>query len=305
MVKSTKNKLIFGVLIIVLIIVIVGFSSCSCNRESYEDAVRLGQDALSNGNYGDAIYHLKRASKLSPNDYTILINLGMAYFEAEEYASAAKVFEKAVAIDYTEEALEALAVTKLKEELYEDALNVYTQALTEFGRKSNLIAGVAACHMRQGNMKYASDLLEEALDNNKKDSIALYNMAILKSETNEIVEAANYFVSFFEVVDVDVNKEQLELARKHFAKIAANYPETEKVAANVCYSNAVNYYKQQDLVSAFKETVKAANLDPTEPMYTALLIAISKKVNRPENIKRLSARIVNGFPEYAEKLRIK
>ena len=74
---------------------------------------------------------------------------------------------------------------------------------------------------------------------------------------------------------------------------------------NATTCDAVNYYRQNNLPAAFKEAVKASRLDPTEPTFTALLISISKKVNRPENIQRLTKRIKNGFPEYAEKLNIK
>lgn len=302
--KATKKKTIFGaVLVLLLVVVVVGFSSCSCNRESFEDAVRLGQEDLSKGDYENAAYHLKRASKLSPEDYTILINLGMAYFEMEEYSSAANSFEKAVLINPSEEALEALAVTRLKQKLYDDAINVYTKAITEYGRKSNLIAGIAACQVRQGNSKYAFDLLQEALNDNPKDPIALYNMATLKADNNDVVEAANYFVLFFEVVDPVVNAEQLKQAQMRFAELISKYPEDKKAAANVCYTKAVNFYRQKDLVNAFKETINATRLDPTEPNYVALLIGISNNVNRPENVERLTTRIINGFPEYAEKFR--
>jgi Flp pilus assembly protein TadD len=283
----------------------VGFSSCSCNREPYDDAVRLGQEALGNGDYENAIYHLKRASKLSPEDYTILINLGMAYFNAEEYSSAANVYEKAVLINPSEEALETLAVTRYKQKYYEDALNVYNRAITEYGRKSHLIAGIAACQARQGNAKYAVDLLQEALTNKPNDPVVLYNLATLKADNNEFVDAARFYVLFFDVVDADINKQQLNQARERFAVIAKKYPTNEKAEANKCYTNAVNYYKQQNLVGAFTEARKASSLDPTEPNYVALLIAISKKVNRPQNIQRLTTRIKNGFPDFAEKYNIK
>lgn len=304
--KATRKKVIFGAtLVLLLVLIVVGFSSCSCNRESYDDAVRLGQEALGNGDYENAIYHLKRASKLSPEDYTILINLGMAYFNAEEYSSAANVFEKAVLINPSEEALETLAVTRYKQKYYEDALNVYNRAITEYGRKSHLIAGIAACQARQGNAKYAFDLLQEALTNNPNDPVVLYNLATLKADNNEFVDAARFYVLFFDVVDADINKQQLNQARERFSMIAKKYPTNEKAAANKCYTNAVNYYKQQNLVGAFTEARKASSLDPTEPNYVALLIAISKKVNRPQNIQRLTTRIKNGFPDFAEKYNIK
>lgn len=305
--KLAKYKIIFGVIAILIVVVIIGFSSCSCNRESFDDAVRFGQEDLRKGNYDDAIYHLKRAAKISPEEsrFTVLINLGMAYFEVGEYASAANVFEQAIIIDPTKEALEALAVARYKQGLYAESIQAYTQATTEYGRESNLLAGIAACHIAQKNIRYAQDILLEAYSKNSNDAVVLYNLAVLKKDCNEYVDAANYFVRFFEVVDAKEQKKQLELAREHFADLVAKYPKDLKSKANDSYTNAVNLYRKNDLVASFREAVNASRNDPTEPTYTALLIAISKKVNRPENIQRLTNRINNGFPEYAEKLKIK
>ena len=304
--KAKKKKMIFSAtVLLLLVLVIVGISSCTCNREPFEDAVRLGQDDLKNGNYKQAAFHLKRAAKLSPDNYVILINLGMAYFSGEEYSSAANAFERAALINPTEEVLEALAVTRLKQDMYGEAINAYTQAITEYGRKPNLIAGIAVCQHRQGNTKYAFDLLQEALSEDSKNPVALYNMAVLKYETNDIVAAANYFITFFEVVDVVNNQEQLNQARARFAEITSKYPEENKHLAQAHYTNAVNLYKQDDLVGAFKETIKAARINPTEPTFVALLIGISKKVGRTDNIQRLNTRLKNGFPEYLENLRNK
>lgn len=303
--KKKTNYIIAAVL--VLVVVLVGFGVCSYNGESFDDAVRFGQEDLREGNYKDAIYHLKRAAKISPEEsrYTVLVNLGMAYFKAEEFSSAANVFEQVVLINHSEESLEALAVARYKQGLFEESIQAYTQATTEYGRKSNLLAGIAACHIAQGNIKYAQDILLEALNRNSNDPVVLYNIAALKQDCNEIVESANYFVRFFEVVDAEENLEQLEAARERFAELTLKYPKKLKADANSCYTEAVNFYRQNNLVSAFKEAVKASRMDPTEPTYTALLIAISKKVNRPENIQRLTNRINNGFPEYAEKLKIR
>lgn len=294
-----KKKIIYGAVAILLIfIVVIGFSSCSCNRESYDDAVRLGQEALSQGDYENATYHLKRASQLSPEDYTILINLGMAHYKAEEYSAAANVFEKAVLVNPTEEAMEALAVVRLTQKLYDDAVKVYTKAIVEYGRKSNLVAGLAACHIRMGNVKYASELLMEAYNDNPKDPIALYNLATLKADTEKVVEAANYFVSFFECVDPVENKEQLEEARRRFAELTAKYPKENKNLAKEHYRKAKSFYRKKDYVSSFQEALFASRKDPTEPSYIYTLIIISDLVNRPENKKRLLTRLQNGFPEY-------
>lgn len=303
--KSTKNRIILGTAIILLLLVVLGFSSCSCNRESYDDAVRFGQEKLKNGQYEEAAYHLKRAAKLSPDNYVILINLGMAYYNANNYSSAANAFEKAILINPTEEALEALGTTRLKQNRYEDANAAYTKALTEYGRKPNLIAGIAACQYRMGNPKHAFDYLKEALSDNPLNPVALYNMAVLKKESNEIVEAANYFILFFDVVDENLYKVQLANAQKHFAEVCAKYPAANKEEARVIYNNAVNYYKQNKLKESFIESLKATKIDPTETQYIALLIGISKKVGREENVQRLTSRIKNGFPEsdYAKKLK--
>jgi Tfp pilus assembly protein PilF len=305
-----KKKMIYCVVaVVILLVVVLGVcvSSALTNNEPFSEAVQLGQEDLRKGNYESAIYHLKRAAKISPEEsrYTVLINLGMAYFKAGELSSAANVFERAVLINHTEQALEALAVVRYKQGLYEEAMKAYTQATTEYGRTSNLLAGLAACHISQGNTKYAQDILLEALNRDPNNQVVLYNIASLKYDCNEFVDAANYFVRFFEVVDVDENKEQLERAREHFSALISKYPANLKKDANACYSQAVNYYRQNNLPAAFKEAVKASRLDPTEPTFTALLISISKKVNRPENIQRLTKRIKNGFPEYAEKLNIK
>lgn len=301
----TKNKIIFGVVAIVILIVVIAVSCSSCNRESFEDAVRFGQMDLEKGNYEDAIYHLERAADLEPENVTVLVNLGMAYFMAEQFDSAANTFEKAVLVEPTEEMREALAVARLKQNSYDEAIDVYTRAITEFGRKPDLIAGLAACHMLKGNKKHASDLLREAISDDPNNPVARYNMAVLKADNNEIVEAANNFIVFFDFADPVANAEQLEQARLRFATIAEIYPKEKKAEAQEHFTAAIGYYKQQNYVAAFKETLIATSLNPTDPNFIAFLSGICKKVGKLENVDRLNNRLKNGFPEYWQSINAK
>ena len=75
-------------------------------RESFERAVKMGEDAdtlnnlgfslYQNGNYRAAVDRLKRAAKLAPNDERVLNNLGLAYCRLGKIDEAYKAFARAM-----------------------------------------------------------------------------------------------------------------------------------------------------------------------------------------------------------------
>lgn len=324
--KATKKKVIFSATAIGLLVVVVFFSCFSCNSESFEDAIRFGQADLQNGKYDDAIYHLKRAAELEPENAVNLLNLGVAYFKQEDYSAAADAFEKATQINPTAESFEAFAVSRYMQGRYDDAINIYSNAFVKCGRKSNLLAGQASCHMRLGNTKHALTLLQEAYNNNPNDPTTLYNMATLRADRNEYYEAANCFVRFYEFADPEADKPQLEQAHKRFEQISANYPKDKKKAAVDFFNKAVDSYKKgkrnnnaDEIQNAFKNALYAIQQDPTEPTYTSIIILICKELkekemdklskddslinNLQDNVDRLTNRLQNGFPKYYKNLK--
>lgn len=171
-----------------------------CNRESSNEAIGHGQNALQNGDYPAAIRHLKRAVKLNPSNEILYFNLGMAQLLSKDYPSAITAFDQAekLNIDGNTEALEGLAEARRQLGDYAGAIQAFERAIEKVNRKAHLVAGMAVCEMEQGNDENAYELLQQALGTDNHEPVALFNMAVLmqKPKYNEPQKAAELYARF-------------------------------------------------------------------------------------------------------------
>lgn len=196
---STFKNVAFGMQTVFISALMMACLS-GCNRETSDEAISRGQHALIGGNYEKAVYHLKRAAKLNPENDIVHYNLGMAQLLEKDYKGAAHSFDLSDKLNRETDtaALEALAHTRREMEDYDGAIRAFERAFSKVNRKADLVAGMAVCEMDQGHNEYAKQLLMEALATDGNDPIALFNMAALmqKPQFGEPQKAAGFYIQF-------------------------------------------------------------------------------------------------------------
>ncbi len=252
-----------------------------CNRESSEEAIGRGQTALLGGDYKVAARHLKRAVKLNPNNDIILYNLGMSQMLAADYKAAERSFDASdqISKDGNTDALEALAETRRLAGDYDGAIRAIERAFSKVNRKAHLVAGLAVCEMERGNNGYAQDLLQEALDTDSENPVALFNMAVLlqKSHFNKPTTAAELFSRFIKNADSNKFEAVRSRAIQALHEINANRPEELQTQIDELLVKARTSKTKTDVL---KLTLQAFLLDQSNPDAMQALIKALKDSGR-------------------------
>ncbi len=268
-----------------------------CNRESSEEAIGRGQTALLDGDYKAATRHLKRAVKLNPGNEIILYNLGMAQMLATDYKAADRSFDEAdrVSKDGNTDALEALAEARRLAGDPEGAIRAIERAFSKVNRKAHLVAGLAVCEMEQGHNEYAHQLLQEALDTDSHNPVALFNMAVLlqKPQFNKPTKAADLFAQFITSAESAKFEKQKLRAIDALREINASRSEELQMQIDNLLMKARTAKTKNDTVNL---TVEAVLLDRSNPDSMQGLIKALKDSGRTQQATALLTNFKDLFP---------
>ncbi|NPA12582.1 MAG: tetratricopeptide repeat protein [Aquificae bacterium] len=176
-----------GRLILILTITVFGFFSCTTKQpvQQYQqketkDALyyyKIGLSYLNSGDNSQAIYYLRKAYQIDPNNPDILIALGIAYTNVKEYQKAKQLLQKAIQIDPNKgEAYTNLGIILAKEKRFEEALKHLQKAvkIPSYTKKHIAYYNIALVYIELGNEHLAEEYLKKAL---------LYNSNFLPAYT--------------------------------------------------------------------------------------------------------------------------
>ncbi len=295
---STEKNHFHAVLLAFLFLASFALTTLSgCNRESSEEAIGKGQTALIGGEYKTAARHLKRAVKLNPGNDIILYNLGMAQMLATDYKAADRSFDEAdqVSKDGSTDALEALAETRRLAGDPEGAIRAIERAFSKVNRKAHLVAGLAVCEMEQGHNEYAHQLLQEALDTDDLNPVALFNMAVLlqKPQFNKPTKAADLFSRFITSAESAKFETQKLRAIDALREINASRSEELQMQIDNLLMKARTAKTKNDTVNL---TVEAVLLDRSNPDSMQSLIKALKDSGRTQQATALLTNFKDLFP---------
>lgn len=286
---SIENHRFHSVLLSFFFLASLGLTTLSgCNRESSEEAIGGGQTALLGGDYKAATRHLKRAVKLNPNNEIILYNLGMAQMLATDYKAAAKSLDQAdlISTDGNTDALEALAETRRRAGDYDGAIRAFERAFSKVNRKAHLVAGLAVCEMGKGNNENAHVLLQEALDTDSENPVALFNMAVLlqKPQFNKPTLAAELFSRFIKGSQSSQFEPEKARAIQAIHEINASRPEDLQMQIDDLLIKARTVKSKEE---ALKVTLEAFLLDQSNPDSMQALIKALKNTGRTRHADKM------------------
>lgn len=174
-----------------------------CGGVSGEALLEKGMSELESGSFEKAVMHLVRAREQLPEDPSVNLNLGIAYWKSDQYELAVSSLEKAAELAVDETApLEFLGVVYMELENWDSALSAFENAIDRSYRSARLLTYMAVVKLNNGDLIEARRILSEALKTDPVYAPALYNMGVLYGEKAfNIREAKKYFRRFVEAAN--------------------------------------------------------------------------------------------------------
>lgn len=173
---------------------LLAFSTYNVSAQEHSNPnVRLGQQALLDGDFKKAITYLEKAMPAEAKDPSVMYLLGYSQFQSGAFTNAATTFGKVITLDpananayyYKAKANNTLAVTPSKEmtdtkrlELIQSAITDYTKALAINKNDAKLYQNRAVAYRDLGIVRST----EGVNTYNKVAAIEAYNKAIVDFE---------------------------------------------------------------------------------------------------------------------------
>jgi tetratricopeptide (TPR) repeat protein len=183
-------------------------------RQNYPDAYNnLGNALRKIGKPELAIENYKKALEYEPRHYFANLNLAQIYYSLNQLDNAAAYYSTALEIKPTEYIYNVLSNTLFKSGKVKEAIEVLSEALEIYGRKTNLINNLGILYVFRKDWEKAKQLFLEVIGKNPGDIQALLNLGRLYSVQNLPGEAKKYF---HRVLELD---SQNKTAREYLEKL--------------------------------------------------------------------------------------
>ncbi len=136
---------------------------------------KLGLANLENGSMSQALFYLKKAYDLNPNNYQILNALGIAYARVGEIKKAEKYLKKAIAINPNAgEAYTNLGVLYASQQKYKEAIKYLEKAVSidEYKNKDKALFNLALIYLKIGNPVKYEEYMKKSIAYNPYNVLA-------------------------------------------------------------------------------------------------------------------------------------
>jgi len=232
----------------------------------------LGDVALSQGRYPDAISEFKKAIELDNEDLGAKFKLGVAERRDSKFDDATKSFDEVASVDkdYPGLALERGLLFEASGHT-EEALKEYEGALAKAPKDPDLMLRVGCGKVAAGRPKQAEELLRKVLADrpNSAETNHCLGRALLLEDTR-LSDALRYLER---AVELDSNRAEYELYVGWAANEAGNVPKAEHALAEALrldqgladayWQRGVLRQRQGAARDAIADLTKALELRPT------------------------------------------
>ena len=192
------------------VIAAMGFLGAGCGS-SPSSASDLGLRALEQGRYPSAIRYLEKAVKESPQDASVLANLGIAYWKTKQPEKAINSFNRAALL-----AREDSRPVEFAAQVYgslgrwPDAVSLLEEAYRRAPDSPRVLTALAAAQAQAGQVNQAKALLNQALSMKPDYAPALYNLGVISRDwLKNTDDAHGYFEKYLEIEGSGERAEQL------------------------------------------------------------------------------------------------
>lgn len=165
------------------------FGSQGSAEESAGDLYNLGEEAMDEGRYGDAVSHYSKITEMQPESGKVHYYLGRAYFNLGEYEKAIAAFNASQDKGYNPEFnYEMIGWSYYLMEEYDTALGHFEKAIEANATYYNTYCGLGSFYYQKGIYNASLKAFKNCL-RDKNNLLAHYGLARLYYEEKRYDEA--------------------------------------------------------------------------------------------------------------------
>jgi type IV pilus biogenesis/stability protein PilW len=193
-----RKSLTIASILAVLLTVVLSTGGCVSSSEiaqpkeaAYHN--KMGMAYLNEGKVQLAFVEFQKAIQMEPNNKEIVYNLGLVYFELEDYAKARQYFLKAVGLDpQFANAYNNLGATYMRLKQWNEAVEAFRKALANplYQTPEWAFYNLGISYYRLGDYDKAVDAFKDAIRRDKSFSLPYYAMALAYNKLEKYGDAA-------------------------------------------------------------------------------------------------------------------
>lgn len=214
-------------------------------KQQYSEAntfIKLATVYMERGNYGAALSNARKAveaDKRNPNSYTVL---GLVHETLGELDLAEKNYRQAISLDPKDPyALNAYGRLLCNQEKYDESLEYFQRSVDNplYPTPWIPLTNAGVCARSSSNPAQAEEYFRQALERNGAYPIALFHMARIKFEQQNMLSARAYIERYREVaqptaellwlgVQVERQLNDLDQAGSYGIQLRSLFPDSEE-----------------------------------------------------------------------------
>lgn len=223
----------------------------------------LGRVNRELGQANEAIAHFEYATRLAPAAFDPVYNLGCLALESGDMSRGISLLRKAADLDDRDtRALLHIGEWTTRNGRWDWARRMYYEALKRDSQSTRAATGLGRVELLEGNLAKAETLFMQALEGNKNDPAALYNLGVLHSLIDGHGEQSREY--FRQYLEIDPTGERAAAAADRIGgqvieqtSFQRQVPAQPRMTAGVLWAQAQQTLKSGDAEAAYLQAMSA------------------------------------------------
>ena len=268
---------------------------------------KMGLTFFALGKMDDAISEFNTTLSIEKDVPSVLYNLGLAYFAKEEFKNAFESLKKSYEVEKREQTLTSLALSALKAQENEAAINYYEELIKIHPDKENFKYNLACAYDGSGDFKKAAQIIEKLLTFNLNAVQLKLHLASLYSRMSNIEGAKILYSDLIKTGVVNENilyeygvlcakSDETDKAEDVFKKIISMNPQYALAYKDL----AIIYLTRKFFDRAEENFKKAYKLEPDNIFIIFEYASYFHLMSNFEEAKKLYNKLLKleAIPEY-------
>ncbi len=198
-----------------MLLILLALLSNACSKAGH----KIADEALSAGDYENAIEYYIEEIKKSPTDVHLRNNLGIAYIRLARYDDAFREFQKTIAIDPNyAKAHYNLGLVYYHKGHLDKEIEAYKKAIAIDPEYKIARMNLASAYLARGNIELAEKEYKWVITKEPENKKALYNLGLIYSDMKRKDEAILMFERFLKL---ESKGKSADKARGYLMKLKA------------------------------------------------------------------------------------
>lgn len=154
--------------------------------EAYHQALAMGESAIQNRQYAQAIQHFYQATKLAPSNPEPYLQQMKAAIYKRDLSTFKRSLQQLDGLEYDLPVDAYLTYAQLarKQRLYKDGLAMLEKATLKYGQQKSILLEKTAIHQKLNQRLEAIQSLKQAIALDPKDDALTYELALIYMDVN-------------------------------------------------------------------------------------------------------------------------